>query len=68
MFLKGVSTAQAMLPNLQPHRSFAYQSLNLWRTGGEKEREEKAGGLFLAEMILIQGKSDRLMAFRKCFV
>lgn len=69
MVLKGVSTALAMLPKPSAPQSSWDQSLGLWRTQwGEKERGEKEGGLFLAEMILIQGKGDRLMAFKKCFV
>lgn len=31
---------------------------------GKKETGEKEGDLFLAEIILIQGEGDRLMAFR----
>lgn len=67
MILKGVSTAQATLPKSSAPQKSWYQSLGLWRTEEKKERGEK-GGLFLTEIILIQGKGDRLMAFRKCFV
>lgn len=68
MILKGVSTALATLPKSSAPQNSWHQSLGLWRTGGKKERGEKEGGLFLAEMILIQGKGDGLMVFRKCFV